>query len=63
MLEQRNYLRHDLTALYAFIESIVEGVVSQRNSTAYSPAAIRFLTSYMLSHQLQEAPRKLAGPG
>jgi hypothetical protein len=43
MKEQRNYLRHDLTALYAFIESIVEGVVSRRNSIAYSPPAVHFL--------------------
>jgi hypothetical protein len=43
MTELRSYLRHDLTALYAFIESIVEGVASRRNSTAYSPAAVRFL--------------------
>ena len=43
MPEQRSYLRHDLTALYTFIESIVEGVLSRRNSTAYTPAAVRFL--------------------
>lgn len=43
MPEQRDYLRHDLTALYAFIKSIVEGVTSRRSSAAYSPAAIRFL--------------------
>ncbi|HEV2485624.1 MAG TPA: hypothetical protein VGT08_08840 [Terracidiphilus sp.] len=43
MTDQRSYLRHDLTALYSFIESIVEGVTSQRSSAAYSPAAVRFL--------------------
>jgi len=32
----------DLTALYAFIESVAEGVLSRRNSAAYSPAAVRF---------------------
>lgn len=43
MPEQREYLRHDLTALYAFIDSIVEGLASRRSSAAYSPAAIEFL--------------------
>jgi hypothetical protein len=43
MTDQRSYLRHDLTALYSFIESIVEGVTSQRSSAAYSPAAVHFL--------------------
>jgi hypothetical protein len=43
MTDERSYLRHDLTALYTFIESIVEGVTSQRSSIAYSPAAVRFL--------------------
>ncbi len=43
MTEQRSYLRHDLTALYTFIESIVEGVTSRRSFTAYTPAAVRFL--------------------
>jgi hypothetical protein len=42
MAEQRDYLRHDLTALYAFIECVTGGVVSRRNSAAYSAAAIRF---------------------
>ena len=42
MAEQPDYLRHDLTALYAFIESVAEGVLSRRNSAAYSPAAVRF---------------------
>jgi hypothetical protein len=43
MPDQRNYLRHDLTALYAFIDSIVDGVDSRRGSAAYSAAAIDFL--------------------
>ncbi|MGA2351236.1 MAG: hypothetical protein ABSF70_12450 [Terracidiphilus sp.] len=42
MPEQRDYLRHDLTALYAFIESVAGSNVFRRSSAAYSPAAVRF---------------------
>jgi hypothetical protein len=43
MPEHPAYLRHDQTALYAFIGSIVEGVAARRSCAAYSPAAIHFL--------------------
>lgn len=43
MSDRNGYLRHDLTALYAFIDSIVQGVAARRGCTAYSPATVRFL--------------------
>ncbi len=42
MPEQREYLRHDLTALYAFIDSIIGSCLSRSPSAAYTPAADRF---------------------
>src|ERR1035441_9550886 len=42
MPRQRDDLRHDLTALYAFIESIVGWSASRRSSAAYGPAAEEF---------------------
>lgn len=42
MPPQRDDLRHDLTALYAFIESIVGWLASRRSSAAYGPAAEEF---------------------
>jgi hypothetical protein len=41
MPEERDHLRHDLTALYAFIESVVGGA-ARRPSAAYGPAADDF---------------------
>ena len=41
MPEKQDYLRHDLTALYAFIESVVGGA-ARRPSAAYGPAADDF---------------------
>jgi hypothetical protein len=41
MREERDHLRHDLTALYAFIESVVGGA-ARRPSAAYGPAANEF---------------------
>ena len=41
MPEERDHLRHDLTALYAFIESVVGGA-ARRPSAAYGPAANEF---------------------
>lgn len=42
MDESREYLRHDLTALFAFIDSITDGLATKRSVAAYGPAADLF---------------------
>ena len=43
----RDVMRHDLTALHAFIESIVEGIADRRSSAVYSSAATRFFEEFV----------------
>src|ERR1700733_1584138 len=43
MPKQRDFLRHDLTALYAFIDYIIGEEGHREPSVAYGPAASRFL--------------------
>jgi hypothetical protein len=38
----REHLRHDLTALFAFIDSVTSGLAARRSVAAYGPAADRF---------------------
>lgn len=42
MSDLQDYLRHDLAALYAFIDSITTGLTTKRPVAAYGPAAERF---------------------
>jgi hypothetical protein len=43
----RDFMRHDLTALHAFIQSIVGGIADRRSSVVYSSAAARFFDEFV----------------